>query len=129
MKKINDTKYIRIERIWAMPNKNTFEIPPIKNLLKEEVDLNNYWIDPFANRNKIASVTNDLNPIYETDYHLDALDFLELFKDSSVDGVLYDPPYSPRQVSECYNDVGYSVTRETTRSSFWGGIKGKYPES
>lgn len=123
MKKINDTHGIRIERIWSMPNKNTFEIPPIKALLEEEVDLSKYWIDPFANRNKIASVTNDLNLEYDTDYHLDALDFLKLFEDASVDGVLYDPPYSPRQVSECYNDVGYTVTWDTTKASFWGNHK------
>lgn len=123
MKKINDTHNIRIERIWSMPNKNTFEIPPIKALLEEEVDLSEYWIDPFANRNKIASVTNDLNLEYDTDYHLDALEFLRLFDDSSVDGVLYDPPYSPRQVSECYNDVGYTVTWDTTKASFWGNHK------
>ena len=123
LKKINDTHNIRIERIWSMPNKNTFEIPPIKALLEEEVDLSKYWIDPFANRNKIASVTNDLNLEYDTDYHLDALDFLKLFEDASVDGVLYDPPYSPRQVSECYNDVGYTVTWDTTKASFWGNHK------
>lgn len=123
MKKINDTHGIRIERIWSMPNKNTFEIAPIKALLEEEVNLNNYWIDPFANRNKIASVTNDLSMEYDTDYHLDALDFLKMFENSSVDGVLYDPPYSPRQVSECYNDVGYTVTWDTTKASFWGNHK------
>lgn len=123
MKKINDTHGIRIERIWSMPNKNTFEIAPIKALLEEEVDLKKYWIDPFANRNKIASVTNDLSMEYDTDYHLDALDFLKMFENSSVDGVLYDPPYSPRQVSECYNDVGYTVTWDTTKASFWGNHK------
>jgi hypothetical protein len=123
LKKVNDTHGIRIERIWSMPNKNTFEITPIKALLDEEVDLNKYWIDPFANRNKIASVTNDLSMEYDTDYHLDALDFLKMFDDSSVDGVLYDPPYSPRQVSECYNDVGYTVTWDTTKASFWGNHK------
>ena len=122
-RKINATENIRIERIWSMPNKNTFEIVPIKSLLAEEVDLSKFWIDPFANRNKLASVTNDLCLDYDTDYHLDALDFLKMFDDSSVDGVLYDPPYSPRQVSECYNDVGYSVTWDTTKASFWGNHK------
>lgn len=122
-RKVNDTGSIRIERIWSMPNKNTFEIRPIKSLLQEEVDLSQYWIDPFANRNKVASVTNDLSTEYDTDYHLDALEFLRLFDDASVDGVLYDPPYSPRQVSECYNDVGYSVTWDTTKASFWGNHK------
>lgn len=121
--KVNDTSKIRIERVWAMPNKNTFEILPIKKLIGEEVDLNKYWIDPFANRNKIATVTNDLNMEYDTDYHLDALDFMKLFENNSVDGVLYDPPYSPRQVSECYNNVGYNVTQDTTKASFWGNHK------
>ena len=123
IRKVNASEGIRIERIWSMPNKNTFEITPIKALLSEEVDLTKYWIDPFANRNKIASVTNDLSPEYDTDYHLDALEFLKLFDDASVDGVLYDPPYSPRQVSECYNDVGYNVTWDTTKASFWGNHK------
>ena len=91
------SKSIRIERIWAMPNKNTFKIKPIEQLIAETVDLSLLWIDPFANQNKIASITNDLNPEYDTDYHLDALDFLKMFDDNSVDGVLYDPPYSPRQ--------------------------------
>ena len=120
---VNDTGSIRIERIWSMPNKNTFKIGPIEELLKEEVNLSQYWIDPFANRNKSASITNDLNTEYDTDYHLDALEFLKLFDDASVDGVLYDPPYSPRQVSECYNDVGYNVTWDTTKASFWGNHK------
>ena len=114
---------IKFERIWAMPNKNTFEILPIKNLISEEVNLEKLWIDPFANRNKIASITNDLNPEFDTDYHLDALEFLKRFDDASVDGVLYDPPYSPRQVSECYKNVGHNVTNETTRASFWGNHK------
>lgn len=123
MGRINKSEQIRIERIWSMPNKNTFEIKPIKELILEEVDLSKLWIDPFANRNKIATVTNDLNPEFETDYHLDALDFLKLFENESVDGVLYDPPYSPRQVSECYNNVGYNVTWDTTKASFWGNHK------
>lgn len=113
---------MKIERIWAMPNKNTFDIKPIKELLIQEIN-GGLWIDPFANKNKFATVTNDLNCEYETDYHLDALEFLKLFDDSSVDGVLYDPPYSPRQVSECYKDFGYNVTRETTNAAFWGEQK------
>lgn len=114
--------YIDIQRQWAMPNKNTFDIKPIKELIQSELT-NGTWIDPFANRNKLATVTNDLNPVFDTDYHMDALDFLKIFDDSSVDGVLYDPPYSPRQVTECYQGVGMNVTSETTRASFWGNQK------
>lgn len=118
--KAND---IKIDRVWSMPSKNTFEIPPIRALLMEEVDRSKLWIDPFANQNKWASITNDLNPEYDTDFHIDALDFLKTFEDNSIDGVLYDPPYSPRQVSECYKGVGVNVTQESTRSSFWSNQK------
>lgn len=47
-----------INRIWQMPNKNTFEIKPIKSL----IDKYSFGkiVDPFANNNKIANVTNDL---------------------------------------------------------------------
>ena len=114
---------IEIVRIWSMPNKNTFEIAPIRALLAKEIDPSNLWIDPFANRNKWASITNDLNPEYDTDFHIDALDFLKMFKDDSVDGVLYDPPFSPRQVSECYKGVGINVTQGSTRASFWANQK------
>lgn len=113
---------IRLERIWAMPNKNTFEVKPIHDLIVDELT-EGTWIDPFANRNKLATITNDLNTDFDTDYHIDALDFLKLFENESVDGVLYDPPYSPRQVSECYNNVGYNVTWDTTKASFWGNHK------
>lgn len=113
---------IVMERVWAMPNKNTFEIKPIKALIEEELT-DGLWIDPFANRNKLATVTNDLNTEYDTDYHMDALDFMKMYEDNSVEGVLYDPPYSPRQVSECYNNVGYNVTWDTTKASFWGNHK------
>jgi modification methylase mvaI len=111
-----------IERKWAMPNKNTFSIKPIKELILDELT-DGIWIDPFANSNKLATITNDLNAEYDTDYHMDALDFLKLFPDNSIDGILYDPPYSPRQVSECYNNVGLSVTWDTTKSSFWSNHK------
>lgn len=119
---------MRIERVWSMPSKNTFSIKPIAEMLAEEVDSSKLWIDPFANTNKIATITNDLNSEYDTTYHLDALDFLKMFEDDSVDGVLYDPPFSPRQVSECYRGFGVSVTSETTRSSFWANQKSKFKE-
>ena len=83
----------RIARQWAMPCKNTFDIKPIRELLRREMTAG-LWVDPFANTNKLAGVTNDLNSAFDTDYHMDALDFLRMFAAGSVDGVLYDPPYS-----------------------------------
>ena len=45
------------------------------------------------------------------------------FDSNSVDGVLFDPPYSPRQIKECYNGVGLKCSMEDTQGSFWGKIK------
>ena len=73
---------IQIDRVWAMPNKNTFSIKPIHNLIEKEIT-EGLWIDPFANENKFATITNDLNPKFNTDYHIDALEFLKLFNFSS----------------------------------------------
>lgn len=106
-----------------MPNKNTFTIKPIHTLLSEEIT-GNTWIDPFANNNKFAQITNDLNANMNTDYHMDALDFLKMFADNSVDGVLFDPPYSPRQIKESYESVGLDTQGGVlTRSSFWSNMK------
>jgi hypothetical protein len=104
-----------------MPNSNTFKIKPISELIHKYST--GIIIDPFSNSNKFGTITNDLDLNYDTDYHMDALDFLKMFDDNSVDGVLYDPPYSPRQVSECYKQFGYEVTQETTQASFWSKHK------
>ena len=40
-----------------------------------------------------------------------------------ADMVLYDPPYSPRQVSESYKRLGRSVNMQTTQSSYWARQK------
>ena len=104
-----------------MPNKWTFTIKPIKELLKEEIT-DGLWIDPFAGEHSPAEITNDLNPDRPTTYHMNALDFLKTFEDSSVDGVLYDPPYSPRQVKECYEGIGSEVKWDG-RTTFWSETK------
>lgn len=113
---------MNITRIWQMPNKQTFEIKPIAEFIKRH-SVHGVSIDPFANRNKIASITNDLDPQYDCDFNMDALDFLRTFENESVDFVLFDPPYSPRQVSESYKMLGLSVNMQTTQASFWSNMK------
>ena len=101
-----------------MPNSKTFKIKPIKEFVEKYIDGASVIIDPFANDCKYGTITNDLNPEYDTDYHMDALDFLKKIKTESADVVLYDPPYSLRQVVECYKGFGKTVTQETTQSSW-----------
>jgi len=115
---------MEIKRVWAMPNSKTFSIKPIGELIHKYIDgVEGVIIDPFANENKLANITNDLDENYDTDYHLDATDFLKIFEDESVDVVLYDPPYSPRQISECYKKLGRSVNYKTTQASYWSEQK------
>ena len=104
-----------------MPNSRTFCIKPIRELIQKYA--NGYTIDPFAAGNRLANVTNDIDPQYDTDFHMDATDFLNLFKPDSVDTGLYDPPYSPRQVAECYKALGITVNMQTTQASYWSRQK------
>ena len=112
---------IVIRRKWSMPNSKTFSIKPIEELIQKY----SYGviIDPFANNNKFATITNDLDTEFDTTYHMDATDFLKMFDNCSVDTILYDPPYSPRQVSECYKKLGKTVNMNTTQASYWSQQK------
>jgi len=109
-----------ISQEWAMPNKETLKIAPIKRLLNRYTNMyQGDILDPFSNGEKeFCTVNNDLNESIKCDYHLDAIEFLKMFKYQSVDMVLYDPPYSPRQVSECYKGVGKKVTQLDTSAHF-----------
>lgn len=107
-----------MNRIWAMPNSRTFSIKPIKDLLDRYIVPGQVVIDPFANDATYGTITNDLNPRFNTTYHMDALDFLKQIEDDSTDVVLYDSPYSLRQVKECYDGVGITVTSEHTKASW-----------
>lgn len=112
---------IKINREWAMPNSNTFSIKPIRELIERY--LSGTIVDPFANQNKLATITNDLAPQYDTDYHMDATEFLKMLDDNVADVVLWDPPYSPRQIMECYKKFNMTVNMQTTQASYWSKQK------
>lgn len=63
-------------------------------------------IDPFANNSRLGTITNDLNPEFDTTYHMDALEFLKTIPCDYADVVLFDPPYSITQAAECYHSYG-----------------------
>lgn len=112
-----------INREWAMPCKNTFSIKPISALLDRHLTPGLVSVDPFANTNRRATMCNDLDPQYGTEYCMDALDFLNGIQSGTVDVVLFDPPYSPRQISECYKSLDLTVNMQTTQASFWSNLK------
>ena len=94
-----------MNRVWAMPNKWTFSIKPISELLKK-YSVGQGWIDPFCGESSPAEFKNDLNPDNKSaQHHMEALDFLNL-KEWNIKGVVFDPPYSLTQVSRSYQGMG-----------------------
>lgn len=85
---------IKLNRVWSMPNKWTFKIKPIKKLLSKYVGNGEGWVDPMCGFNSPAETKNDLNLETPTSNHLDALEFIKLIKSNSVNGVIFDPPYT-----------------------------------
>ena len=123
-----------INRIWEMPNSKTFRIRCIKDIiikyLPEDYQMATV-IDPFANECSIKSeisrltkyISNDLDTEYKTDFNLEAQEFMKKFENESVYLVLFDPPYSGRQVSECYKKLGKTVTMTDTNSGYFTKFK------
>lgn len=110
-----------ISRVWAMPNKWTFIIKPIRNLLNKYIN-NGYWCDPFAGENSPAQIQNDLSG--KVEFCLDALRFLQSRNNEEFDGVLFDPPYSITQAKLCYEGRGFELLKiKPTSMKYWSECK------
>lgn len=107
-----------------MPNKFTFQIKPIKEIIEKYLTNAVVIIDPFANNSKYGTITNDLNPACNTTYHLDALEFLKLMETEFADIVLYDPPYSITQAALCYEEYGKEKLKlSVSNMGYWAACK------
>ncbi len=111
-----------ITRKWAMPNKWTFQIPPIRELLNKYVGDGVGWIDPFCGNSVLAEYRNDLNPESHCKSHVLA-DIFCCSQNILFEGVLFDPPYSGRQVKECYTNLNKLVHRDDTNAYFHANVK------
>lgn len=116
-----------IRRVCAAPNKWTFKIPPIAALLANYVPAtrNNQWVDPFAGMNSPAQYTNDVNPKMNATYHMLADEYFAFnatLEPQLFDGVLFDPPYSYRQITECYAKVGLKASQLDTSNNFYNRV-------
>ena len=97
-----------------MPSRRTFLIKPIASLLFRYVKDGTGWADPFCGDNSMAEFTNDLNPEKQAGYHLHAKEFSALLP-NGLSGVLFDPPYSLRQVKECYDGIGVKMFQDDSQ--------------
>lgn len=109
---------IQFSRCFAMPNAATFSIKPIGEFVQRYLADAKISVDPFARNRDWATYTNDINPSTSAQSHQDAEAFLAdlAARDIAVDLALFDPPYSPRQVSEHYKAAGREVTGEDTQN-------------
>ena len=103
-----------MRRVWAMPSSDTFDIPVIADFVKWRLKHSKCSIDPYARNKRWATYTNDLNPATVAEWHMDAEDFLSMLVQRGVtaDLVILDPPYSPRQIKECYDSIGLAMKQE-----------------
>ena len=94
---------IKFERHWCMPSHKTFTIKPFKNLIAAELGSN--YIDPFP-----------------YPFKQDAIDYLKTIPDNSVDHLVFDPPYSQRQLKEKYHSAGLSFNHPMN-NSYWSNCR------
>jgi hypothetical protein len=98
---------VKINRVWAMPNKRTFQIKPIKELLLRIIPKGATILDPFP-----------------FEYKKDATDIMNEIDNESCEFAVFDPPYSPRQLKECYRGIGEYDTKNSTWKN-WKDLMGK----
>lgn len=127
-----DWRSMKMTRVWAMPSHETFKIKPIANLLRRYVVDGKNWIDPFAGNNSPAQFKNDLNHACGKNQdhftHMPAIKYAQLWKSRKFDGILFDPPYSFRQISEHYKIAGIKPTRRDTSMAFYEKVKSAFCE-
>ena len=107
----------KFSRTWAMPASDTFDCKPIAEFVRRY--LRGVSVDPFARNKRWATHTNDLNPTTEAEHHMDAEAFLLMLSARGIeaDCIILDPPYSPRQISECYAAAGIKAGMKDTQNA------------
>lgn len=112
---------MKFSRVWAMPNKFTFQIRPIREFIGRYYPKSVCSVDPFSGTSDLPTHSNDI-----ANGGIDAVDWLrKLYHDGvRADLLFLDPPYSPRQISECYKAAGRTCTaRDTQNARLYKDVK------
>jgi len=106
-------------RHWSMPNSDTFSVPIIGQFVQRYLQRSEVSVDPFARNKRWATHTNDINPATQAEHHMEARAFLAMLVERGVraDLLIFDPPYSPRQISECYAASGLKAGMADTQNA------------
>ena len=86
-----------------MPSHQTFTIKPFKELIEKE--LGSEYIDPFP-----------------YPFKQDAIEYLKTIEDNSKNYLVFDPPYSQRQLREMYDNNGLSLDNPMN-NSYWANCR------
>lgn len=96
-----------------MPSRWTFEIKPISDFLDRWLEGCEVIVDPFAGRSMRGTHRNDIAFFgQEADLWCESL---LPNMEGKADAVLFDPPYSPRQLKEAYAAANRIVTQRDTQ--------------
>ena len=91
---------------------------PVQNLFRK-YSIGSGFADPFAGKNSPAELTNDIEG-RGNQSQLDGLVFLKKIEDSSLSGVLFDPPYS---VEQCLRRYTPKQNGTAGRAEYWAKCK------
>ena len=103
---------------WEMPSKWTFTMKSVKRLL-EKYNVGQGWCDPFAGENSPAELANDIEG-RGNNFQMDGLEFLKSLEDNSLDGAVFDPPYSTEQCLRLYTPKHNGTAG---RAEYWAKCK------
>ena len=108
---------IKFSRHWGMAASDTFDCEPIKGFVQKYLLKSKISVDPFARNKRWATHTNDLNPATAAQHHLEANEFLKKLVAEKIiaDLIIFDPPYSRRQIMECYEGIGQKFLQKDSQ--------------
>ena len=112
-----------ITREWAMPHKSTFSVGPIASFVARHTSGLSAIVDPFCGDSTVGTHRNDLkHGGMDAEAYCHAL--ASRYGTGWADAVIFDPPYSPRQISEVYKSVGMAVgMAETQNASLYKRVR------
>lgn len=93
---------VRLTLINTNLRRYTFDSPKIKEWVESRSQ--GLCLNLFAGKNKLNlnEIRNDIDKDMVADYHLDAFEFVDSWKESKFDTIILDPPYAYRKSIEMY---------------------------
>lgn len=100
------------EHIHCPLNRYTFQIRPVREWVEKHCE--GRVLNLFAGKTilQVNEVRNDKDMEMPADYHLDALEFLNSWKEQKFNTILLDPPYAYLKSMELYKGVACSPFRQ-----------------